>query len=112
MTKIVYYRFQDNWTRSRRLIAWKRRHAEEARRCVFIEAVPWQRDSRAKRLGLVFLHDGSEAGLKAYAWYKEQGVPEENVASEGGAEAREAEAREEGVCVRAPKAVRRRKKES
>ena len=79
MTKIVFYRFGDNWKRCRYLNAWKARNRDAARTSVFREAVAWARTSSARRIGLVFLHDGDERALKEYEWYKKLGVPELNM---------------------------------
>lgn len=76
--KIVYYYFGDTFKRMAYINAWRRRNEESARRAVFIQADPWKRDSRARQLGLVFLHDGDARALKEYEWYKKIGIPEEN----------------------------------
>ena len=79
MTRIVYYRFGDNWTRCKYLNAWKARNKDLARTCVFHEALGWTRDPRAKHVGEVFLHDGDPRAINEYQWYKQFGVPELNM---------------------------------
>jgi len=76
--KIVYYYFGNTFKRIAYINAWRRRNEKASRQAVFIQADPWKRDSRARMLGLVFLHDGDERALKEYEWYKKLGLPEEN----------------------------------
>lgn len=76
--KIVYYYFGNTFKRIAYINAWRWRNEEVARRVVFIQADPWKRDSRAQKLGIMFLHDGDKRALKEYEWYKKFGIPEEN----------------------------------
>lgn len=79
MTKYVYYRFGDNWKRSKYLSAWKERNLEVARRCNYVYAVGWARSYSARQFGLVFLHDGDAKALREYEWYKQFGIPALNM---------------------------------
>lgn len=79
MTKYVYYRFGDNWKRSKYLSAWKARNLEVARRCNYVYAVGWARSYSARQFGLVFLHDGDAKALREYEWYKKFGIPALNM---------------------------------